>query len=253
MRKMWNGEVLRTALRIFGYQVMFGFFGLLLTPSLIDLSSAARIPLISLLIGVAGVLVFMDGAGRGQHDCQVGDRLEKLGRKGEYAPSEEESAKRYNRLKGILGPCISAIPMLLIAAYVAFTARPFAYTLQDLPPWLTSYTVRPEIGAPLQYLLNTQTVAALSDYLRIAVRFVLFLYVGLFGVLSDAGSLFFDRISPLLVLIMPAVAAIGYQFGPVFHCRNVKAIEEAKRRPRKRLKKDARKKMGPAREKKQLI
>ncbi|MCL1963730.1 MAG: hypothetical protein FWF69_01535 [Firmicutes bacterium] len=252
MRKQRMGEVLRAALRIVGYQAAFGFFGLMLTPSLLSLGSAIRIPLASLLIVAAGLLMFMDGANRGQRDCAASHTLDKLARKGAYTPSAAESAKRFSRLKGVLGPCAGVLPILPLAVYVAVTARPFVYTLQDLPPWLSAYASRPEISAPLQYLEHARTVATLTDYLRVAVRFVLFLYVGLFDVLSDAASIRFDRVSPLLALIMPAVHVVGYQLGPVFHARGVKLIEDAKRRPRKRLKKNARKGPGPG-EKKRLI
>lgn len=92
--------------------------------------------------------------------------------------------------------------------------------------------------------------ATLTDYLRVAVRFMLFPYVGFFGVMDDAATLLFDRIAPALSLILPAAAAVGYQFGPARRKKYVKSVEQVKRTPRKRLKKD-RNRQPP--EKKQLI
>jgi len=252
MRKKWSGEVIRGALRVLGYQIMFGFFGLMLTPSLLGFGDGLRIPLVSLLIISAGILMVMDGSYRGESDCAVGTTLDRLQRKGTYRASDTENARRYSPLKGVLSAVLGVLLVLLPAIYVAVTAQPFEYTLQDLPSWLESYTGRPEIGAPLAYLQGVRASAGLTEYLRVAVRFVLFLYVGLFGTMSDAQSLLFDRISPLLALVMPMLAAIGYLLGPLRHKRTVKAIEEAKRKPRKRLKKSAEKKQAPE-EKRRLV
>lgn len=245
-------EALRTALRIFGYQVAFGFIGFMLIPSLMSASAGIRIPIVGLFIAAVGVLIFMDGSYQGEKDCAMGDTLEKLARKGTYNPSDDENAKRYKRGKGIVAAFISALPVLLPACYVALTATPYVYTLQDLPSWMSGYIQRPEIGRALEYLGNIEVSATLTDYLRIFVRFLLFPYIGLPGELGDAGSLLFDRLSPLLALILPAVSAIGYQFGPRRRAKSVKAIEQAKHTPRKRLKKTA-KRGGGDKEKKQLI
>ena len=113
---------------------------------------------------------------------------------------------------------------------------------------------REEVGRAVAYLQNTVPAAVWTDYVRVGVRFLLFPYVSLLGNMSDAATLLFDRISPLLALLLPAAYAVGYQFGPVRHAKTQKAIEEAKNRPRKRLKKEARQRLaGKTQEKKELI
>ncbi|MCL1795432.1 MAG: hypothetical protein FWG37_00935 [Clostridia bacterium] len=251
MSKWQRGELLRTALRVFGYQVAFGFFGLMFAPMMMGASVAIRVPLIGALIAACGLLMFMDGSYRGERDCAVTETLEKLTKKGEYTPTGAELAKRYNRSKGVIGALIGALPALALAIYVAVSAVPYTYTLQDLPGWLSTYLPRAEIGDALRYLKDVTVSVTLTDYLRITVRFILFPYIGLLGNLTDAGSLLLDRLSPLLTLIMPAVSAIGYQFGPSRRRKAVKMIEEAKRRPRRRLKKAAKQRIIP--EKKQII
>jgi len=251
MNKWQWGELLRTGLRVLGYQAAFGFFGLMFAPMMMSASTGVRIPLIGLLILGGGLLMFMDGSYRGERDCAVTETLDKLAGKGEYEPTEAELAKRFRRSKGVLGALLGALPVLLLAVYVAVTAVPYAYTLQDLPPWLSTFMPRAEIGDALRYLEDVRVTATLTDYLRIAVRFVLFPYVGILGSLSDAGSLLLDRFSPLLVLIMPAVMAIGYQFGPGRRRKAVLAIAEAKNRPRRRLKKAVKQRAAP--EKKRII
>lgn len=244
-------EYTRIALRVFAYQVAFGFFGLMFVSMLMGAGDLLRIPLVGLIIAMAGLLLFSDGAYHGEKDMAASETLDRLEKSGEYQASVQESAKRFSRTKGALGAMLGAVPVLLIAAYVAVTAVPYAYTLQDLPGWLSPYLPRAEIGNALNYLKDVAVTATVTDYLRVAARFFLFPYVGLFGETSDAFSLWFDRLSPLLVLVMPLLSAIGYQFGPSRRAKSVKLIEEAKNKPRRRLKKEARKRIEP--EKKQLI
>ncbi len=252
MGKKKAAEAVRAGLRLFGYQLAFGLFGLLLTPTLIGLAPMIRMPLIGVMIVAAGMLFFMEGSYRGEKDCAMGDTLAKLGKRGTYHPSDAENAKRYSRLKGVLASLLGVLPVLVVAVYLSLTATPYAYALQDIPGWLSSYTQRPEIGDAVAYAQNLTVTATLTDYARLVVRALLFPYIGFFGQLTDAASLLFDRLSPLFALILPAVAAVGYQFGPSRHAKTVKAIEEAKNKPRKRLKKDAKKRIAP-KEPKQLV
>lgn len=251
-RQTATSRLIRAALMIFGYQAAFGFFGFMLTPALIGATSVLRIPLIGLIIGLALVLMFMEGSYRGERDCAAGATIDRLREKGEPMANEaEEEQKRYKRMRGVWTSLLGALPVLLIAVYVAATARLYQFSLTDPPAWLSAYMQRAELGEALAYTRDVQIDVALADYLRIAVRFFLFPYVGLFGTMSDSASLLFDRISPLLALLLPSAAAVGYQFGPIRYKKRLKAIEEAIRKPRKRLKK---KRPEPRRpEKKQLI
>lgn len=251
MKGLRWGVVLKTALRIFGYTVAFGFVGFMFTPALMGAGVWLRVPLIGALVLAGCAALFYDGSYRGEKDCILSETLDKLERKGDYKATPAEAAKRYVPMKGVLAALIAALPLLLVALYVALTATPYEYMAQDLPAWLGAYTTRPEIGDALAYLSGARPAASLTDYARVVARFMLFPYVGLVGTMTDEMSLLFDRICPLLTLILPAAAAIGYLYGPVRRRKSAKAIEEAKRTPRKRLKKDRRQR-GPA-EKKQLV
>lgn len=254
MRNKRSLEIPRTALRLFGYQLAFGFIGFMAIPALLDLAPIIRIPLIGAGIAGAGMLLFMEGSFRGERDVAASETLDRLSQKGTYHPTEAENAKRYKRSKGVWVAVFGALPVFLIAVFVALTATPYVYTPQDLPSWLTPYMRRPEIGSALAYVDANIAAPTVTDYLRIAVRFALFPFLGFFGGMSDAMSLTFDRISPLLALVMPALAAIGYQFGPRRRAKSVKMIEEAKRRPKKRLTKEAKKRLQQKKnEPKQLI
>ena len=244
-------HIAKGALRLIGYQAAFAFIGLLITPMFIGYSTALRVPLVGLVIAVAIMLLFLEGSYHGEMDCAKTETLDRLLQKGGYAASAEELAARYHRLNGVFSAALSALPFVLIAVYVSITAKPYVYALQDLPPWLSSYFHRAEIGEPLLYARNLSLVSTLTDYLRFATRFLLFPYVCLLGEMSDEISLLFDRLSPLLMLILPSASAIGYQFGPSRRKKTVQMIEKAKNTPRKRLKKTA--KRQEPKEKKQLI
>ena len=70
---MKNNRLLKTALSILGYEVIFGVAGLLLTSSLSAASAALRMPLVGLIIAAAWALVALGGAaaafGLGQKFC----------------------------------------------------------------------------------------------------------------------------------------------------------------------------------------
>lgn len=251
MNKTRTMATLKWALRIIGYQVAFGFFGLMFAPMLMSSAAAIRIPILGLVIAFAGYLMFMDGSYRGEKDTEMGERLDKMYKQTEYKPSAAELEKRYRSGKGFVGACFGVLPFFLVALYVAITAVPYAYTLQDLPGWLYAYMPHAEIGDALRYTASIQAVSTATDYLRIVTRFVLFPYVGLLGEMTDEGSLLFDRCAPLLTLIMPLLSAIGYQFGPARRKKTITLIEQAKSAPRKRLKKGVKERVQ--REKKQII
>lgn len=245
-------QVLKSALRIFGYQLAFAFVGLMITPMLINAADMLRIPLVGLFIGLAAMLMFMEGSYRGEADCAKSEALDKLAQQGNYTASDEELSMRFSRVKGVVSAIAAGLPFTLIAAYVAITAVPYVYTLQDLPSWLGNYFQRAEVGDALVYARELVVSTTATDYLRVVTRFALFPYVGLVGVMSDEVSLLFDRISPVLTLLLPVVVAVGYQFGPSRRAKTVKMIEQAKNTPRKRLKKTAKRRNVPE-EKKQLI
>lgn len=237
-----------------GYEVAFAVVGFVFTPALVSAGTGLRVFGVGLVVALAWLLTGLAGAARGERDSALSETLGRLAQKGEYTPAPEEKARCFSRSKAVLAALVGASVVLVAALCVAVTAKPYAYTLQGLPDWLGGYVARPEIGEALSYLENVKTSAVWTDYVRVGVRFALFPYVALMGTMTDAASLLFDRLCPLFSLLVPASYAVGYQFGPARRAKAVKQIEEAKHRPRKRLKKEARQRLK-AREpqKKELI
>ncbi len=236
-------EIGKKALRVIVYELLFGLIGILLVPSLLGASAVIRIALCVALIVIATLMFLTNAASLGETESAAADRLAKSAQKSNYHPSEAELASRYSVKKALLGALLGALPLFILCVLLALTTRPYVYTLQSYPTWLSSYVELPEIGGGIAYLNDIQVNIGIADYLRVAVRVVLFPIVGIFSDLSDSASLLFDRLTPIISLLIPAVFVIGYLLGPGRHAKEAKAIEEAKNKPRKRLKKEARRKL----------
>ena len=86
---MKNNRLLKTALSILGYEVIFGVAGLLLTSSLSAASAALRMPLVGLIIAAAWALVALGGAAQGETDYTMTETLDKLAKKNGYSVVRE--------------------------------------------------------------------------------------------------------------------------------------------------------------------
>jgi len=245
-------DVLMTGLRIFGYSLALGFVSLMFAPIMMSENAFIRIFFNLALLLIAGILYFSDGAYKGERDCATREMLGKRVQTQGYVLTPSERERLYRTAKGPLAALIGAAPWLLVAIAVAILATPYTYSLQDLPNWLSGYRFLPEVGNPLLYY-DRQVVVPLVDWLRIGLRFVMLPFIYLLGNISDAASLLLDRLSPLIVCLLPACFAVGYLTGPRRHRRTQKYLADIKAKPRKRLKKN-RKQRGPKKdEKNQLI
>ena len=244
MKKGRGNQIVRMALGVLGYEAAFGVFGFLMMPLATDAAAGVRIGVSALVIAGAWALVFFGAAVRGERDCAVSQMLDKLRAQGMQEKARSEENKRFWRMKAVWAALLGGAPLLLAAVFVAVTAQPYVYALQGDPH------VDELVFSPAG---NRRRACLSGRYERVGGRaglrhrrraFFLFAYVSLFGTMSDAASLLFDRLCPILTLLLPAVYAIGYQFGPVRRAKAVRMIEEAKRRPRKRLKKEARNRLA---------
>ncbi|MEG0766541.1 MAG: hypothetical protein RR482_02390 [Clostridia bacterium] len=240
-----KSDVLYIALRNFGYLAAIGFFAFMFAPVMMSETKWLRLLFDGALILIAAMLFFVEGSYKGERDCAMTALLDKRKRETGYVPDLTEQRKRYHAPKGLYGALLGAAPWFVLAVFVAVLAKPYTYILQDLPGWLGGYALRPEVGKPLQYYGQIYTVAPV-EYLRVISRFSILPFVYLPGNLSDAGSLLIDRMSPLLVLILPLCNAIGYLFGPRRFQKTLKFIADAKAKPRRRLKKKVQERLKKA-------
>jgi len=215
------------------YMVLSGFVSLIIAPALMLDSALLRIPLnLALLAGIV-LLVYSDSGTRGQKEVAHSYTLARRQEKG-AALSDEDIAACYHPMRGILAAALAAFPFFLAAIALAILAKPYVYTLQDLPTWLTAYLRREDIGSALRFYENLQGLQA-ADYLRLAVRLVIMPVSYMAGGFGDQAALLLDRLSPLLVLFIPGAYAYGYLRGPAIHRMVLKRNEEAKRLHKKKM------------------
>jgi len=224
---------LKQAGKVVLYMLLLGLFSLMVAPLLMIESPWLRVPLNLLMFAGIALLAFNDGGVRGQREVARGFTLARRKESG-IALSDEDLSACYHPMRGVLPAVIAALPFFVAAMALAIVAKPYVYTLQGLPPWLSGYLRREEIGGPLQYYANVQGMGAV-DYLRIFVRVVIMPFSYIISGFGDQAALLLDRISPLLVLIFPAAYATGYLRGPAIHKQAEKRSEEAKRRHKKKV------------------
>lgn len=170
---------------------------------------------IALSLGIASGLLlfyFTEGLNKGVHDAVASRRYEDLEARG-IAMSAKEDAACYHPLKALCAAaCVFALP-LAAAMYLGVAAEEYTYIMQDLPTWLTgSYSGRSDVMAPLGAYGATQTLAV-TDWLRIAVRLPLMIFINLF---SDPlrMSAAIDRLSAAGVALYPLAFMLGYLRAP---------------------------------------
>ena len=116
-------------------------------------------------------------------------------------------------MKAVLACLIVFGIPLALAIYLAVTARPYTYSLQDLPTWLTeTYGAREDVMAPLAAYAQTAAVGA-KDIIRLIVRLTVLVYINLFPDPQTMVELI-DRLSPLMVMTYPLACVIGYLRAP---------------------------------------
>ena len=177
--KHWGARVWPMAGRMAVILVAVAVMGLMFS-ALQAVSSIVLRDVISLAI-LSGILLMMysEGLTRGVADADAShaaDRLEKLGRP---LTRKEESAC-YQPMKALCACLVVFAVPLALSLYLAATAKPYTYALQDLPAWLTgTYGAREDVMAPLAAYAQSATFT-LRDGIRLVVRLAVLIYINLF-------------------------------------------------------------------------
>ena len=152
------------------------------------------------------------------------DKLEKLGR----PLSRREEAACYQPMKALCACLIVFGVPLVLGAYLAATAEPYTYALQDLPSWLTgTYGAREDVMAPLAAYAQTASVSA-RDIIRLIVRLTVLVYINLFPDPQTMAQLV-DQLTPLMVLSYPVACMIGYLRAPAVYAKRQSMQRRAKK------------------------
>ena len=225
--KHWGARVWPMAGRMAVILVAVAVMGLMFS-ALQAIGSMVLRAVISLAI-LSGILLMMysEGLTRGVADMDAShaaDRLEKLGRP---LTSKEESAC-YQPMKALCACLIVFGLPLILSAYLAATAEPYTYALQDLPAWLTgTYGAREDVMAPLAAYAQSTAVSA-REIIRLVVRLTVLIYINLFPD-PQAMVQWVDRLTPLMVLGYPIACMVGYLRAPAVYAKRQSMQRRAKK------------------------
>ncbi len=223
----WKRGLLRPAGKVILYMVMMGVLSLILTPILSAESPWVRLPINAVIFGSVWLLLFADGGSKGQHEVAHAIALRRREQAGSTVTDPGEISKCYHPMRGIVPGLLGALPFFVLAVVVMLTAKPYVYTLQDLPSWVRAYGQRPGMEGALAYYAQNTSVA-FAEYCRIPVRIAIMPISMAISGFGDAGFLAVDRWSPLFVLLLPAAYALGYLRGESLNDRLIKQNEQAK-------------------------
>lgn len=201
----------RRGLKILGYQGIFVFFYIFVGQALMFDSLPLRLVTNVLILAALGGLLYMDGMKTGEEDVAYGEIAYTRQESGQIIPKEERD-RCFHPVKGVFTVLMGMLPLVLIGIALALTAQPLRHHLGALPSWLEGYRTRADIGLALSYY-NETTGMGVVDVLRIIVRLLLFPFVNIVGTDSPSGLLWLERLSPLLILLVPMAYAYGYSLG----------------------------------------
>lgn len=230
--------------KVLSYIAIFAFLSLVLS-AVTGGGTIWGMALNILLLVCFFLLELMEGGTRGEHDVtmsrMVEARLEK-----NIQPEDDELARCYGPRKAFIAFALAVSVFFLCAVIVALSAKPYTYTLQDLPTWMSAYLGRDDVGGALGCYTVTNG-ATVVDYLRIVVRACILPFVNLFSDVQTS-SWIIDRLSPLLIIILPLSYPLGYLMGPSLYEKRMRENAAAKKatmkRIRKKNKKERQQRMG---------
>ncbi len=239
--RAFSPQCWKRGLRVLVYQVALIFIFLFIGQVLLTDSVPLRIVL-NLLV-VAGFFMLMHGEGSRAGLDDVAFAEIALGRRESGKEIEKRDLDRcYHPLKGLFTVLVGMLPLLLVAVVFAFITREQTYVLGGLPSWLSAYEQRADVGLALSYYHEAQGMG-IESVLRIIVRLLLFPYINMVGTDSSSLLLLVERLSPLLMLVIPMGYAVGYLRGPALRARVHGAIKaDAQRRVRREKKARAQRK-----------
>jgi len=217
---------------VLGMMVVFAFMYVLIGTFTADAARWIVIPVNALMVLGSAFVMFNAGAMRGETDTAFAEIARNRLDSGKTVPDSEKD-RCFNPLKGCFSALVGAAPIILIAAVFAFVAHRQTVSIGTLPSWVSAYTAQDNIGPALEYY-NETTVIGLEDILRIVVRVFIFPFVNIVGT-TNYGTLFLlDRLSPLIMLLLPAVYGIGYTRGPHLRAMVHGSIRQNRRRHNRR-------------------
>ena len=241
----WHSSfAMKRGFRILGYQVILVFIFLFIGQILMVESVLLRVFLnLSVILSFCS-LMYVDGSRAGLEDVSYAEIVYNRKEDGKQL-TVSELARCYNPGKGFYSVIVGMLPFFILAIIFAVITKEQFYTLGGLPAWVQTFERRADIGLALAYYHESQGLGFVG-ILRIIIRLLLFPYINMVGTESSAALLLLERLSPLLIMIIPTSYALGYLRGPSLRARVHGSISaDKKRRKRREKKAQAQRKQPP--------
>ncbi len=249
--KAFSSLALKRGLKVLGLLLVFAFFGILASGVFSFENPIPRILLNGALLFFGCMVMFNEGSRIGENDVSYAEIALKRQNEG-LAVTDTDRQICYHRLKGFVSALAGAAPLLLITVIYALTVQRQTMSLGALPSWVQGYENQDEIGQALAFY-HESSAAGFTDFLRLAVRLVLFPYMNMIGAGNFDRLYLLDRLSPLLVLIIPLCYGVGYLRGTYLRALVHGNIRMARRRHKRSERKAREQRVRKQPQKKELI
>ncbi len=201
----------KLSLKIFFSMFALIFVFLIFGSMLIFKSNILSIVVNLLFISLCFYFMFVSGLSSGESHAAYSEIVFKKIVTGEPVDNKEKD-KCYHKLKGVCAFLIGALPYLILAIIFATITTKQYYTLGSLPNWINTYKYQTDIGLALDYYYTFEPIKFI-DILRIIVRAATMPYFSMFNNFGVNTIYLLEKLTPLLVLIVPSGFALGYYFG----------------------------------------
>ena len=236
----WGCAVPGAARRIIPMLILIRVLGFMLPDVQVISAYWVRAAIGAALACCMALLLYSEGLNSGVADISASRTCAQAIKDGRTL-SEKEDASCYHPLKALATVIVFFGIPLVLAIVVALNAREYTYTLQSLPSWLTgTYGTRSDVMAPLAAYEQTGGMV-IMDWLRLFVRLFILPMINLFEDPQKMTAMI-DRLSPLMLLLLPAAYMVGYLLSP----RRADKIDKLNRRAKKvAVRRAERRKVGP--------
>lgn len=213
MAEKWGSAVPKIAKRVAFALLIVVVLGMLFSGISGIGQSFIRIPMSILIVLISLALFVLEGLSCGTKDAAESRRVRKLERDG-LRIDLKDLADCWHPGKCIIAILLVFLLPIGLAIWIAVTAEPYRYQLQDLPLWLTeNYGTREEVMAPLAAYLTEEPSASPRIILRIGLRALIMPFIGFFSD-PQIEVYWLDHLSPLFLFLYPFSFFTGYLFGP---------------------------------------
>ncbi len=236
----WGKRVLPMAGRLVPQVILIAVLGLMFTALQAIGTYWLRAGISAVIAAVTAILVYSEGLNSGVLDVNASRSYVQAQADGRSLTDAEDAAC-YHPLKALCAALVIFGLPLVLSVVLALNAREYTYALQSLPKWLTqTYGTRADVMGPLGAYGQIQGMALL-DWVRMFVRLFILVLINLFEDPQKMTAMI-DRLSPLMVSVLPLAYMVGYMVSP----RRAEKIQKQNRRAKKvAVRRAERRKVGP--------